>query len=375
MSDKQKANLLESLATAVMLTDKQLKIAYANMAAEQLCGISRSRIVYHKLTDFIDKAESNLLDTIKNTNFYDSFTGLSAAGVEMSLFPGKSVKVDIAVFNYATDDFNGLLVELHTISHQEKLINQVQQNYQYNAARDLIRNLAHEIKNPLGGIRGAAQLIDMTYGKKVDGIQDYTKVIIEQTDRLKVLVNNMLGPQKPNPLVMVNIHYLIEKTINIVKMQAEGKGIEIVRDYDPSLPELKLDVDSVEQVLINIVNNAIQALKDANTENPKITVKTRASIRTIVRDKKYPTAVIITIANNGPEIPEQIKQTVFFPMVTTKVNGNGLGLSIALNIIERHKGTIECVSDAHETAFKIILPLKAGLQEIMSYESNDLGYR
>ena len=178
MSDKQKANLLESLATAVMLTDKQLKIAYANMAAEQLCGISRSRIVYHKLTDFIDKAESNLLDTIKNTNFYDSFTGLSAAGVEMSLFPGKSVKVDIAVFNYATDDFDGLLVELHTISHQEKLINQVQQNYQYNAARDLIRNLAHEIKNPLGGIRGAAQLIDMTYGKKVDGIQDYTKVII-----------------------------------------------------------------------------------------------------------------------------------------------------------------------------------------------------
>lgn len=361
MSDKQKANLLESLATAVMLTDKQLKIAYANMAAEQLCGISRSRIVYHKLTDFIDKAESNLLDTIKNTNFYDSFTGLSAAGVEMSLFPGKSVKVDIAVFNYATDDFDGLLVELHTISHQEKLINQVQQNYQYNAARDLIRNLAHEIKNPLGGIRGAAQLIDMTYGKKVDGIQDYTKVIIEQTDRLKVLVNNMLGPQKPNPLVMVNIHYLIEKTLNLVKMQAEGKGIEIVRDYDPSLPELKLDVDSVEQVLINIVNNAIQALKDANTENPKITVKTRASIRTIVRDKKYPTAVIITIANNGPEIPEQIKQTVFFPMVTTKVNGNGLGLSIALNIIERHKGTIECVSDAQETAFKIILPLKAGL--------------
>lgn len=234
----------------------------------------------------------------------------------------------------------------------------MQQNYQYSAARDLIRSLAHEIKNPLGGIRGAAQLIEMTFGK-VEGIKDYTKVIIEQTDRLKVLVNNLLGPQKPNPLVKENIHYLIEKVLSLVSMQDESKGIEIKRDYDPSLPELNLDVDSIEQVLLNIVNNAVQALKESDTKDPRIEVKTRASIRTIVRDKKYPTAVIISISNNGPEIPEQIKQTVFFPMVTTKTNGNGLGLSIALNIIERHHGTIECLSDAQKTVFKIILPLKS----------------
>ena len=347
MEDKQKANILESLATAVLITDKDFNIHYANTAAEQLCGVSRTKLISSKFIDFIDTNETSLIQTIKETNFSDNFQGISAAGIMISPMPGVSTKTDMAVFNYSTAKFNGLLIELHTISHQDKLINQMQQNYQYSAARDLIRSLAHEIKNPLGGIRGAAQLIEMTFGK-IEGIKDYTKVIIEQTDRLKVLVNNLLGPQKPNPLVKENIHYLIEKVLSLVSMQD-----------DPSLPELNLDVDSVEQVLLNIVNNAVQALKESDTKDPWIEVKTRASIRTIVREKKYPTAVIISISNNGPEIPEQIKQTVFFPMVTTKTNGNGLGLSIALNIIERHHGTIECLSDAQKTVFKIILPLKS----------------
>lgn len=358
MEDKQKANILESLATAVLITDKDFNIHYANTAAEQLCGVSRTKLISSKFIDFIAPNETSLIQTIKEINFSDNFQGISAAGIMISPMPGVSSKTDMAVFNYSTAKFNGLLIELHTISHQDKLINQMQQNYQYSAARDLIRSLAHEIKNPLGGIRGAAQLIEMTFGK-VEGIKDYTKVIIEQTDRLKVLVNNLLGPQKPNPLVKENIHYLIEKVLSLVSMQDESKGIEIKRDYDPSLPELNLDVDSIEQVLLNIVNNAVQALKESDTKDPRIEVKTRASIRTIVRDKKYPTAVIISISNNGPEIPEQIKQTVFFPMVTTKTNGNGLGLSIALNIIERHHGTIECLSDAQKTVFKIILPLKS----------------
>ncbi|MGN1281144.1 MAG: nitrogen regulation protein NR(II) [Succinivibrio sp.] len=362
MTDKQKANLLESIATAVFLTDRQFNIVYANTAAEQLCGVSRSRLKYLRLTDFIDPSETSLLQTIAGTDFTDSFQGFSAAGIELSPYPGKSTKADLTVFNYSSESYpNGLLVEIHTISHQEKLINQVQQNFQYTAARDLIRSLAHEIKNPLGGIRGAAQLVEMTYGK-VDGIKDYTKVIIEQTDRLKVLVNNLLGPQKPNPLEKENVHYLIEKVLSLVSMGEDSKNIKITRDYDPSLPELNLDVNSIEQVLLNIVNNAVQALNDSHTENPVITIKTRASIRTIVREKKYPTAIIISISNNGPEIPEHIKQTVFFPMVTTKAHGNGLGLSIALNIVERHEGTIECLSDAHRTEFRIILPIKSRIQ-------------
>lgn len=358
MLDRKKANVLENLATAVLITDKDFKIVYANTAAEQLCGISRTRLMGHRAEDLIDPSEESLLQTIKETNFEEDFQGFSAPGVMLSPIPGKSTKADVVIFHYNVEEFDGLLIEIHTVSHQEKLINQIQQNYQYTAARDLIRSLAHEIKNPLGGIRGAAQLIDMTFGSNVAGIKDYTKVIIEQTDRLKLLVNNLLGPQKPNPLCMVNVHYLIEKILTLINMQPESKRIKIIRDYDPSLPELNLDKDSVEQVILNIVNNAIQALNDDETPDPVIAVKTRASLTTIVRKTKNPTAIIISISNNGPEIPDHILRTIFFPMVTTKVNGNGLGLSLALNIIERHQGTIECLSDATKTTFKIILPIK-----------------
>lgn len=361
MTEKDKSNIVESLTTAVLITDNDFCIVYANTAAEQLCGISRTRLKHTNAIDLLDKTEESLLEALKEIDFKNNFQGFSAADVLVSPFPGKSSKADLSIFHYAQDDFEGLLLELHPIAHQEKLIHQVQQNNQYNAARDLIRNLAHEIKNPLGGIRGAAQLIEMTYANKVEGLGDFTKVIIEQTDRLKVLVNNLLGPQRPKPLEMVNIHFLIEKVLNLVLLQRESDNINIVKDYDPSLPELMLDIDSIEQVLINIINNAIQALKDADTKNPTVVIKTRASIRTIVRNKKYPMSMIVSISNNGPQIPENIKQTVFYPMVTSKLNGNGLGLSIALNIVERHNGTIECLSDAHETSFKIILPIKSGI--------------
>lgn len=354
-----KRNILESLTTAVLITDKTFIIEYANTAAEQLCGISRSRLVNHCATNLIDRSEETLLKTLQETDFYKDFQVFSAAGVLLSPLAGKSTKADITIFHYNHENFDGLLIEIHTISQQEKLINQIQQNYQYTAARDLIRSLAHEIKNPLGGIRGAAQLIEMMYGNTIKDIKEYTNVIIEQSDRLKVLVNNLLGPQKPNPLTKVNIHYLLEKVIKLVQMQPEIKNIKLIKDYDPSLPELDLDQDSVEQVILNIVNNAIQALGEVDKEDKYIRIKSRASIRTIVRNKKYPTAIIISISNNGPEIPENILRTIFFPMVTTKTNGNGLGLCIALNIIERHHGTIECASDANETTFKIILPLKS----------------
>ena len=357
-SDKSKNYILENLTTAVLLTDKDFIISYANTAAEQLCGISRSRLIRHSALDIIDPSEESLLQTINETNFHSDFQGFSAAGILLSPIPGKSAKADVTIFHFTQDNFDGLLIEIHTISQQEKLINQIQQNYQYTAARDLIRSLAHEIKNPLGGIRGAAQLLDMMYGNQIKDLKEYTKVIIEQSDRLKVLVNNLLGPQKPNPLSKVNIHYLLEKVLKLTQMQPEVRGIKFIKDYDPSLPELDLDQDSVEQVIINIVNNAIQALGEKVGEDKYVEIKTRASIRTIVRNKKYPTAIIISISNNGPEIPENIKRTIFFPMVTTKANGNGLGLSLALNIIERHQGTIECISDAQKTTFKIILPIK-----------------
>jgi len=350
--------ILESLTTAVFITDREFSIVYANTAAEQLCGISRSRLYSYTIIDLIDKSETALLNTLKNTENSNDFQGFSAAEVVVTPTPGKTIQADVTICNYSQYPFSGFLVEMHVITHQSKLINQMQQSYQHTAARDLIRSLAHEIKNPLGGIRGAAQLIEMSYAN-IQGIKDYTSLIIEQSDRLKALVNRLLGPQLPKELVPTNVHYLIEKVLNLVKVEEESKGIEFIKDYDPSLPELNLVADSIEQVLLNIVNNAVQAMKEAGTKDPYVKVSTRANFGTVIRDRRYTSVFVISISNNGPEIPEKIKETVFYPMVTTKSNGNGLGLSIALNLIERHKGTIECLSDEHSTTFKIILPIKS----------------
>ncbi len=346
--------IVEGLYTAVLVTDPMLRIIYANPGAEQLLSMSRSKIETLKLSDIVDNTEkafmSNLPVPVKT-----NFPGFSAANILLSPEPGLSITVNINVSAYNSRR-HGLIVELRSLIHQQRLVDAVQLQTQHMAARDLIRNLAHEIKNPLGGIRGAAQLLEMTYGKE-KAIKEYTSVIIEQTDRLKNLVNNLLGPQRPNPLIWANIHFVIEKVLSLQAMQEHQTHVRIEKNYDPSLPELRLDVDAMQQVILNIIKNAEDAMMDAHTPHPYVKIKTRAESGVIIRDRKYPTVVAISISNNGPEIPEELKQTIFYPMVTTKTTGNGLGLPIAQGILERHGGSIECISDENETTFKLILPL------------------
>lgn len=346
--------IVESLNTAVLITDNSLKIAFANAAAEQLLGMSRTRLYTLKFNELIDKQESTILNALNDTNLKQSFSGFIASGIMLSPEPGHSVKVSLSISAYPAKR-GGLIIELSSLPHQERLIAEQSLRDQHDAARSLIRALAHEIKNPLGGIRGAAQLLEMSYGH-LEGFKDYTKVIIEQTDRLKELVDRLLGPQRPNPLTEANIHFVIEKVLSLVKMQPLG-DIRIHKDYDPSLPELPLDIDSMQQVLLNIVNNAIQAMQQAQTPYPLIKIQTRAGIHTIINNIRYSPAVIISISNNGPQIPENLRHRIFYPMVTTKNDGNGLGLSIAQSIVERHGGVLQCTSTSQQTCFKIILPL------------------
>lgn len=346
-------SIIEGLYTAVLVTDPQLRIVYANPAAEQLLSMSRSKIETLKLGDLVDKTEkaflSNIPVPVKNT-----FQGFSAANILLSPEPGRSIVVNINVGIYNARK-HGVIIELRSLGQQQRLVDAVQLQTQHMAARDLIRNLAHEIKNPLGGIRGAAQLLEMTFGAQ-KGLKEYTSVIIEQTDRLKSLVDNLLGPQHPNPLIWANIHFVIEKVLSLQSMQNRIQT-RVEKNYDPSLPELRLDVDAMQQVLINIIQNAEDAMTEAHTPHPYIRIKTRAESGVIIRDRKYPTVLAVSISNNGPQIPEELRQTIFYPMVTTKSTGNGLGLSIAQSILERHGGSLECVSDETETTFKLILPL------------------
>ena len=349
--------IVECLNTAILVSDTSLKIVFANVAAETLLGMSRSRLYTLKFSDLIDKQETLLLNALNETNIKPNFQGFTATGILLSPEPGRSLEASLSISYYHARR-SGLMVEITVQPHQMRLINEQQQREQHSAARNLIRSLAHEIKNPLGGIRGAAQLLEMSY-KNIEGITDYTKVIIEQTDRLKELVDRLLGPQRPNPLIPTNIHYVIEKVLSLISMQPLG-DIRIEKDYDPSLPEICMDIDAMQQVLLNIVNNASQALTQAKTCYPLIRIQTRAAIHQIVNNVRYSTALIISISNNGPKIPEEMLSRIFYPMVTTKNDGNGLGLSIAQGIVERHGGALECKSDTNQTVFRIILPLSMG---------------
>ena len=346
--------ILESLATAIMLTDGQYKIIYANTSAEQLFGMSRSKLRSLKLTDLINRHEKNLMENLSRA-LKANFQGFSASDIAVGIDPSHTISVDMSISQYSGKN-KGLIVEIKSINYQQKLSYERQRRTQHLAARDLIRNLAHEIKNPLGGIRGAAQLLEMTFGKAAD-ITDYTKVIIEQSDRLKTLVDNLLGPQRPNPMSLANIHYVVEKVLSLETMATKDK-VRFEKDYDPSLPELMLDVDAMQQTFINIISNAIQALTESNTERPLIKIKTRAVNGVVINGFKYPTSICVAITDNGPGIPESIMPKIFYPMVTSRSKGNGLGLSIAQSIVERHSGTIECESQKGKTTFSVILPLK-----------------
>lgn len=345
--------IIESISTAILVTDSQLKIAFANSAAEQLFSTSRTKLQGLKLLDLIDKNEKNLAESLQN---YDaaSFQGFTANDITFTPDPHEHFHADMYISLYS-GRARGLLVEIHRLDYQQKLNDDLQRRSQNLAARDLIRNLAHEIKNPLGGIRGAAQLLEMLH-KQDDELKEYTKVIIEQADRLKSLVDRLLGPQRPNPRTMSNIHYVIEKVLSLEQMATKGT-LRFDKDYDPSLPELLLDVDAMQQALLNIISNAIQALTEAHTTYPTIKIKTRALMGALVNGTKYPMSIEVDILDNGPGIPEKIKKMLFYPMVTTRAEGHGLGLSIAQNIVEHHQGTIECESQPGCTTFKIILPI------------------
>lgn len=345
--------IIESISTALLVTDSQLKVAFANTAAEQLFSMSRSKLQGIKLTDLIDAREKNLIETLQHSNV-PTFQGFTATDITFSPDPHVHFHADMYLSLY-TGRARGLVVEIHRLDYQQKLNEDLQRRNQNLAARDLIRNLAHEIKNPLGGIRGAAQLLEMTYSTDSE-LKEYTKVIIEQADRLKALVDRLLGPQRANPRTMTNIHYVLEKVLSLESMATQGR-LRFEKDYDPSLPEIMLDLDAMQQALINIISNAIQALTESNTTYPTIKIRTRALMGALVGGVKYPTSIEVSIIDNGPGIPEEIKDMLFYPMVTSRAEGHGLGLSIAQNIVEHHNGTIECESTPGCTVFKLILPL------------------
>ena len=340
------ANLvLDSIITNILLLDKKLNIVYANSAAQQLLSQSSKKILDSYLPDLLGyfsldlELMQNALD--QNQSFTDSEVNL-VINNELHIL---SLTAQLLV--------NGrILIEMAPLNSHKKLSQEQLQQAQQNAARELVRGLAHEIKNPLGGLRGAAQLLSRELPK--NELQDYTQIIIEQADRLRNLVDRLLGPQQRLQQTQQNIHQAIERIYALLCLE-KPSNVEIIRDYDPSLPELVHDSEQIEQVVLNIVRNAIQAI---GSKAGSITIRTRTAFQVTLHGKRYRLCARIDIEDNGPGVPVHIQDTLFYPMVSGYEGGNGIGLSIAHNIIDQHHGKIEFNSWPGHTEFSIYLPIK-----------------
>ncbi len=344
-------NLLDSLNTALVMIDNRLNIVYANHAGQALFETGTKQLYGHPLSDFF------MPETIDKARLRAAFRrgeDFTENEVRLSFRDNRFVLADLTVTNLQNEDGPRLLFELKKIDHQKRISRENQQNAQHYAARELIRGLAHEIKNPLGGIRGAAQLLEKELNS--DDQREFTQMIIEQSDRLRNLVDRLLGPNSLPRLQWSNLHQALEKVRNLMKFDSENP-ITIIRDYDPSIPDLHIDQDMIQQAVLNIVRNSVQALSENRIPDPCIRLVTRVERQITILGKRHSLAAKIKIIDNGPGIPSAIRDTLFYPMVSSKQNGSGLGLSIAQTLINHHGGKIDVDSRPGHTEFVLYLPI------------------
>ena len=246
-----------------------------------------------------------------------------------------------------------LLVEMTDVTRRSKITRENALLIQHGAGRQMIRQLAHEIKNPLGGIRGAAQLLQkQLVSEKSDELTEYTDVVISETDRLAGLVDTLLGPGGPPNKRPVNVHELLEYVVRIIEAE-EHKSVAFVRDYDPGLPLINLDRDQMVQAFLNLVRNAVAALEGQGT----ITLRSRAVMNFTIGDTRHRVIASIEIEDDGPGIPPELQDSVFYPLVTSRPDGTGLGLPGAQELLSRHGGLIEFESRPGRTVFQVRVPL------------------
>lgn len=357
--DNVHKRLLDNLKTGVLLLDSKLRLLYMNMEAESLLDISDAKAHQLFIGDILLNAEADIEEMEAALKSQSSFTKRS---VELAIRPDKSVLVDYTLS--PVDDRGNIeaILELTSLEHSHRISQEASLHTAHMTTRELVRGLAHEIKNPLGGIRGAAQLLAQEI--ESEDLQDYTNVIIEEADRLHKLVDRLVGSRKPLEIESINIHEVLEHVRNLVEADAASDNITIVTDYDPSIPEIEADSDRLIQAMLNLARNAMQSL-NSNTEqsNGRITLRTRICRNVTIGASFHRLAVKIEIEDNGPGIPTHMLGTIFYPMISSRADGSGLGLPISHGVINQHHGLIECSSKPGKTKFSVILPLQFQQQD------------
>ena len=346
----------DQLATMVAVADPAGHCLFANAALEDMMGVSRRALLRGSVLDWLVDA-APLADTLSrvagnqvSSARFDAFVKRSPSGSR----GGYELPVHVIVSQL--DRAERVLVEMIEIEQQTRLDREERLHGLAQVNKELVRNLAHEIKNPLGGIRGAAQLLEMELA--APELAEYTQVIIHEADRLQALVDRLLDPHRwPQVVGDVNLHEICERVRSL--MLAEfPRGLFIERDYDTSLPEFRGDREQLIQAVLNVTRNAAQALAERIAAGDAlITLRTRIARQTTIARERFRLALELHIQDNGPGVPEAIRDRIFHPLISGREGGTGLGLTLAQTFVEQHHGTIECESLVGRTVFKILIPL------------------
>lgn len=355
-------DIVNHLSLAVIVANKQGGIEYMTPSAESLFGVSASKGIEQNLLTSPTSTGDRLIDWVNKT--LKSGLPITYREVVIDLpEQGRSVTVDcgVSLLSNATSSTH-VMIELSSLDRILKIAREEQLLSQQVANREMVRGMAHEIKNPLGGIRGAAQLLERELAS--DEQKEYTDIIISEVDRLQNLINRMLGSNKPPQKAKHNIHEIVEHVVRLVQLET-GEALKIQRDYDPSLPDCFVDRDQMIQAILNIVKNACEAMIETGRK-PKIkkdempntlTLKTRAIRLYTIGQKTHRLVIALHIIDNGFGIPEHIQEHIFYPLVTGRSEGTGMGLPIAQNLVNKHEGVIECKSKSGYTDFTFYIPV------------------
>lgn len=344
-----KNSLLNQLASEIIVLSKDLNILWANDSALSN-GWMLSDGDSNKITNQFNHETSEELTKLL-TDCISSNTSITKRGFRLYKSQEKNRTVDLTVSWSNSDDI--LIIELFCIDNLNKIIDSSKTFSTQKIAANLARTLAHEVKNPLSGIKGSAQILSSKL--EDDFSKKFLKIIIDETERLNSIVTKILTPPKKPKLELFNIHSALEKVFALSQVDKDDV-LTLKRDYDPSIPEIHGDEDLFIQAILNIVKNAQQAL--LHTNNPIITIKSRVSYNQPINGNLHATVCEVSIIDNGPGIPSDIQEQVFFPMVSSKEDGSGLGLSISQDIIRIHGGSISFKTKSGQTAFSIVIPIK-----------------
>ncbi|MFM1910712.1 MAG: sensory histidine kinase in two-component regulatory system with GlnG [Pseudomonadota bacterium] len=352
---------LEHLATAVILLNDARHVVYANPGAEVLFALSAKQISGLPITqvfpgcEILHSAVENAFSTnspFREHEFAITTLRQHALAVTCTVTPVEQTNVSV-------------VLEFQQMDQQLRMAREERMLVQQQANAELLRNLAHEIRNPLGGLRGAAQLLEHELPQA--SLREYTQVIIKEADRLQLLMDRLLVPHRVPKYEPTNIHEVLERVRSLLLAESpsglskDAFKITVQRDYDTSLPEIIGDREKLIQAVLNIARNAVQAMQASGQKDGKITLRTRAERQVTLVKKRYRVAIKLQIIDNGPGIPSDIRERIFFPLVSGREGGSGLGLTLAQTFITQHHGMIECESVPGQTCFTILLPIESSV--------------